>query len=937
MSVQQAGLFPFEGQAGPSQLFNMAEKGRFHNPVSAALAGVKDLFRSQDLAEAYNDGLRCDGKVCLVTGASSGVGEAIAVDLARRGGHVIMACRSQVPEAAERVRKASGSSSVEIRHLNLTDLDNIHAFCDGLKRDGVKLDLAFFNAGVATPQARKTVSGLDEIFLVNYLSKFITANRLLGDGTIPNSTVSGNDRPGHTPRMIYTSSDSHQTASAIDFDTFGVYNEYGVNKAIQYYSYYKLVLNTMNTELARRLRGHGASPDVSVHTFCPGPVNTNIIREAPGPLRVVLRGIFSVAFRTPAQGAMPATYLGCSNELEGQTNRYLHMLNNKKMDPKVYDAEAGKRLWDASAAIWKRVDPTRAKVVLTVLVFWLCSLGLFAGGVQAQVFAPTLAQAQTPTLAQAQTQTLAQAQAQTLAQALVQTLAQTLAQAQTQTLAQAQTQAQTQVQTQTQPKNQAQALAQAQQPFAQPLQPGFIWEEAAEMLRISARFGDSAYVGDFEEPRYFERQYRSESIGLDNMWELWTNAEGNAVINVRGSTKEPISWLANFYASMTPAVGTLERAGYEPFRYRLADDSKASVHTGWLISLAYLESDILTKLDSCYQAGVRGLVITGHSQGGAIGYLLTAHLLQLRRQGRLPANWNIKTYCTAAPKPGNVYFAYDYEFNTREGWAFNLVNAADWVPQVPVSIQRLDDFNPTSPFPGIPAMIREQKFPVNLLLRRVHRKLDKPPRKAVDQYQKYMGYFIAKCVQDVLPELSLPPMAAGLNYSRTGVSVILHPDAEYFRRYPETSDSIFLHHFHQPYWHLLTAQRTDAVAVREDAPVFSGEPLGGNWQLTYITGPRIAFDGIYPERKPTLSLDTEKGTVNGNTSCNSYSGRFARKGMNLSFPEPLAMTRMACAGLGESVFLQALQRVDAYGISPDGQTLTLLENGLAVMAFARAE
>ncbi|MBI1192983.1 MAG: META domain-containing protein, partial [Bacteroidetes bacterium] len=117
----------------------------------------------------------------------------------------------------------------------------------------------------------------------------------------------------------------------------------------------------------------------------------------------------------------------------------------------------------------------------------------------------------------------------------------------------------------------------------------------------------------------------------------------------------------------------------------------------------------------------------------------------------------------------------------------------------------------------------------------------------------------------------------------------------------------------------------------------SGEPLSGNWQLTYITGPRIAFDGLYPERKPTLSLDTEKGTVNGNTSCNSYSGRFARMGMNLSFPEPLAMTRMACAGLGESVFLQALQRVDGYGISPDGQTLTLLENGLAVMAFARAE
>ncbi len=341
----------------------MAEQGRFNNPVSAALAGVKDLFRTQDLAGAYNDNLRADGLVCLVTGASSGVGEAIATDLARRGGHVIMACRSQVPEAAARVKKASGSDRVEIRHLDLTDLDNIHAFCDGLKNDRIFLDVAIFNAGVATAKARKTRSGLDEIFLVNYLSKFITANRLLGDGVIPNNTVAGNARPGRIPRMIYTSSDSHQTASAIDFDALGVYREYGVNKAMHYYSYYKLVLNTMNTELSRRLSASG-KPDVSVHTYCPGPVNTNIIREAPGPLRAVLKAIFSVAFRTPAQGAMPATYMSCSTDLEGETNRYLHMLNRKTMDPKVYDPQAGRQLWEASGAIWKRVDPQRARVVL---------------------------------------------------------------------------------------------------------------------------------------------------------------------------------------------------------------------------------------------------------------------------------------------------------------------------------------------------------------------------------------------------------------------------------------------------------------------------------------------------------------------------------------------------------------------------------------------
>ncbi|MEX0986260.1 MAG: hypothetical protein WD052_02200 [Bacteroidales bacterium] len=62
--------------------------GRFDNPVVATLTGILDIFRKQKLSERLTDADRIDGKTCIITGANSGLGFALAVDLARRGGHV---------------------------------------------------------------------------------------------------------------------------------------------------------------------------------------------------------------------------------------------------------------------------------------------------------------------------------------------------------------------------------------------------------------------------------------------------------------------------------------------------------------------------------------------------------------------------------------------------------------------------------------------------------------------------------------------------------------------------------------------------------------------------------------------------------------------------------------------------------------------------------
>jgi NAD(P)-dependent dehydrogenase (short-subunit alcohol dehydrogenase family) len=179
------------------------------------------------------------------------------------------------------------------------------------------------------------------------VAKFILLNRLLQDGTIPNAVYAGNGRPDGEPRprIVFTSSDSHRNSDPIDFDELGEWQEYGVNGGISRYSYYKLVLNTFATELSRRLNPDGGA-DVAVHAVCPGPVNTNIVRDAPPLLRAFLRFIFTFTFQSPAKAAPPLVYMGCAVEEEGKSNEYLHMRTRRPMDEKCYEPEAGRRLWE---------------------------------------------------------------------------------------------------------------------------------------------------------------------------------------------------------------------------------------------------------------------------------------------------------------------------------------------------------------------------------------------------------------------------------------------------------------------------------------------------------------------------------------------------------------------------------------------------------------
>jgi len=326
----------------------MAE-GRFKNPVVASRAGVKDFFARQELASRYSETGPADGLPVLITGANSGLGFALAVDFARRGARVIMAGRSKIPEAGEKVKKLSGSEKVEMRYLDLSRIGTIHSLVQSLVDEDITIDICILNAATALPGSRKTESGQDEMFLVNYLSNVVLTQLLLRKSVIPMNNTSP------LSRMIFISSDSHQDASYIDYNEFGHYFEYGVSKGISNYSYFKLVLNTYATELSRQINQDLCR--LSIHVICPGPVHSNIVKEAPWLLRMTLKGIFWIIFKSPAKAARPVVYMALSEDYEGKSNEYLHMFNPKKMDPKVYETREGEKLWTRSMDLLKSIDP----------------------------------------------------------------------------------------------------------------------------------------------------------------------------------------------------------------------------------------------------------------------------------------------------------------------------------------------------------------------------------------------------------------------------------------------------------------------------------------------------------------------------------------------------------------------------------------------------
>ncbi len=377
--------------------------GRYGGAFSSVVSGIGDLFTARRAEPLLRKEDRIDGRSCLVTGASSGLGFAVACELVRRGGRVIVASRTAGTELVERIRGAVGDTgagvggggrttgavaaagpagahtasagSVQAEPLDLGRFESVVDFVGRLQEQEIRLDIAVFNAGVVAAQSRETPDGFDEMLQVNFLGKYLLVRKLLEGGVIAGdadpgggaqsrglgesggSGAGGGARGDARPRLVFVSSEAHRSSPDIDPENPVGVEPYGMSGSMRYYGYSKLLLTTFTEELERRLnhrdgdRTDGVGPAASVLTLCPGAMNTGIAREAPAIFQPLLRGVFNLFFRSPEAAAEPVVYLAVSPEIEGRTGVYLHLTTPKEKDLRALDPETGARLWRQSAQL----------------------------------------------------------------------------------------------------------------------------------------------------------------------------------------------------------------------------------------------------------------------------------------------------------------------------------------------------------------------------------------------------------------------------------------------------------------------------------------------------------------------------------------------------------------------------------------------------------
>ncbi|MDX6187868.1 META domain-containing protein [Flavobacterium sp. Fl-318] len=112
--------------------------------------------------------------------------------------------------------------------------------------------------------------------------------------------------------------------------------------------------------------------------------------------------------------------------------------------------------------------------------------------------------------------------------------------------------------------------------------------------------------------------------------------------------------------------------------------------------------------------------------------------------------------------------------------------------------------------------------------------------------------------------------------------------------------------------------------------------LEGTWELNYISGPKITFEGLYPNGKPTINFDLKEKRVSGSNSCNNFNGKLSIDGNKIDFTQPMAVTKKMCTNnQGEQTFMSTLPKITSYDITDEGKTLHFISGDIAMMRFTK--
>jgi NAD(P)-dependent dehydrogenase (short-subunit alcohol dehydrogenase family) len=277
-----------------------------------------------------------EGKICLVTGSTSGIGKVTARELASTGATVVLVSRTRAKGEATQaeITQATGNPRVELLVADLSLLADVRRLATEFQHVYPNLHLLVNNAGCAYPTRTLTSEGLEATLVVNYLAPFLLTELLLD--TLKASAPA---------RIVNVSSAQHANAR-IEFNNLQGEKKYG---NLSSYNQAKLALLMWTYELARRLDGTG----VTVNALHPGITATNFPSGMTGVLSWGMR-LSTPFLLTPEKGAQTTLYLATSPAVEGVTGKYFVKSRETKSSNDSYDQAVGSHLWEVTEQLVAR-------------------------------------------------------------------------------------------------------------------------------------------------------------------------------------------------------------------------------------------------------------------------------------------------------------------------------------------------------------------------------------------------------------------------------------------------------------------------------------------------------------------------------------------------------------------------------------------------------